>query len=90
MKKETKSLPAVAAGQQPCEEPPRPEQKFAQGQVVVMNNKKQIPFRIIDVIWEDGWFYGWSRRNYASECMLRGLNERDLQGELPRDPAGNN
>ncbi|MFA5715470.1 MAG: hypothetical protein WC998_07010 [Candidatus Paceibacterota bacterium] len=35
--------------------------------------KKQLPFRIIDIYWHDGWFYFWNSKNAASESMIREL-----------------
>ena len=50
----------------------RPEPKFKVGQIVVMKSlKRELPFRIIGTIYEDGWFYRWNSRNYAAEHMLR-------------------
>ena len=52
----------------------RPTPKFKAGQIVVMRSlKKQSPFRILDVLWNDGWYYRWNRKNAASESMVRGL-----------------
>mgnify|MGYP005819518725 CR=1 FL=1 len=55
----------------------RPQPKFHKGQIVAMKGlKKQLPFRILDVMWRDddnGWFYAWNRRNYAAESMIRAL-----------------
>jgi hypothetical protein len=52
--------------------------KFKVGQVVVMNStKKQIPFRILEAIWNDGWFYRWNRKNYAHEGMIRELTDEE-------------
>ena len=50
------------------------EPKYKVGQIVVMKNlKKQLPFRIIGVAWDDGWYYQWNRNNYAAEGMIREL-----------------
>lgn len=58
--------------------PPRPEPKFKQGQIVVMNGKKQLPFRILKVHWfEDSWYYEWNRKNAAAEHMLRELTAEE-------------
>lgn len=52
----------------------RPTPKFKRGQVVVIKTMtKQPPFRILSVKWEEGWYYQWDRKNYASESMLREL-----------------
>jgi hypothetical protein len=60
------------------QEAERPRPKFKVGQVVVMNSlKKQIPFRILDVMWNEGWFYQFNRRNYACESMLRELTDEE-------------
>lgn len=54
------------------------EPKFHVGQIVVVKSlKKQLPFRIIGVTWNDGWFYQWNRRNYAAESMLRELTDEE-------------
>lgn len=57
----------------------KPEPKFKVGQIVVMKSlKKQLPFRILAVEWnEDGWFYAWNRKNFASECMIRELTPEE-------------
>lgn len=58
------------------------EPKFKIGQIVVMKNfKKELPFRIIDIYWDEGWFYFWNRKNAASETMLRELTEKEKEGE---------
>ena len=54
---------------------------FEIGEIVVMTDKKQTPFRIIGRIYEKGWFYKWNRNNYAAENMLRKLTSRE-KGEL--------
>jgi hypothetical protein len=51
--------------------------KFNVGQIVVMTDKKQSPFRILDVIWIDEWFYKWNRNNAASESMIRALTPEE-------------
>lgn len=55
------------------------EPKLKVGQVVVMKSlKKELPFRILEVVESDGdWFYGWNRRNLASEHMLRVLTAEE-------------
>lgn len=54
------------------------EPKFKIGQVVMMNSlKKPLPFRIIGMLWDDGWFYQWNKKNYASEYMLRELTQEE-------------
>jgi hypothetical protein len=59
----------------------KPEPKFKVGQVVVMNStKKQMPFRIVSVIWGDigeGWFYGWNSKNALSERSIRLLTHEE-------------
>jgi hypothetical protein len=56
----------------------RPDPKFRVGQVVVLNSTgKQLPFKILEVIWHDGWFYRWNRNNCASEGMLRSLTDEE-------------
>jgi hypothetical protein len=50
------------------------EPKFRVGQVVMMKSlKKPLPFQIRGMIWEDGWFYQWNKKNYAAEHMIRDL-----------------
>jgi hypothetical protein len=57
----------------------RPEPKFRVGQVVVMNSlKKQLPFRILFVEWNDGWFYGWNSKNASSESSIRKLTPEEV------------
>ena len=52
----------------------RPEPKFKVGQIVAMKDmKKQPNFKILKVMWDDGWFYAWNRKNFAAEHMLREL-----------------
>lgn len=53
--------------------------KFKVGQVVVMKSlKKELPFRILEVVESEGeWFYGWNRRDLASEHMLRELTAEE-------------
>jgi hypothetical protein len=53
------------------------EPKFKVGQIVVMNGKKEPPFRVIERIWQNGWFYKWNRNNAASESMLRDLTSEE-------------
>lgn len=48
------------------------EAKFKVGQIVVMVNKA-MPFRILAMEWRDGWFYAWSKKNYAAESMIRAV-----------------
>ncbi len=67
----------------------RPQPKFKVGQIVVMKGlKKQLPFRILFVEWNDGWFYGWNSRNAASESMIRSLNADEI-GEACQKAGGN-
>ena len=48
--------------------------KYKVGQIVVMVSlKKNLPFRITEALWNDGWFYRWNRNNAVSESMLREL-----------------
>lgn len=57
----------------------RPEPKFKNGQIVVMkNNKHHLPFRVLEVIWQDGWFYRWNRNNAAAEHMLRAQTAEEI------------
>ena len=57
------------------------EPKFKVGQIVVMISlKKNLPFRITEVLWDDGWFYRWNRNNSASEGMLRELTPTERGG----------
>ena len=56
----------------------RPEPKFKVGQIVAMDGmKKQPVFRILTMHYDNGWFYAWNRRNYASENMIRGLTPEE-------------
>ena len=55
------------------------EPKFKVGQIVVMNSvKKQLPFRILAMEWNDGWFYAWNSKNYASEGMIRKCTPEEI------------
>ena len=56
---------------------PARNQKFQVGQIVVMKSmKKQLPFRILEAVYEDGeWLYRWDRRNFAAEHMIRALTD---------------
>lgn len=57
----------------------RPEPKYKVGQIVVMNSlKKQLPFRIVSVVWNEGWFYGWNSKNVAAENMIRALRPEEV------------
>ena len=52
--------------------------KFKVGQIVVMKSlKKNLPFRITEVLYDGGWFYRWNRNNAASEFMLRELTPEE-------------
>ena len=51
--------------------------KYKVGQIVVMTGPKQLPFRIIEVIWNNGWYYRWNRNNAASESMIRELTPEE-------------
>lgn len=54
------------------------EPKFKIGQIVMMKSlKKPLPFKILGLMWEDGWFYQWNKKNYAAEYMLRGLTPEE-------------
>ena len=54
------------------------EPKYKVGQIVVMKSlTKQLPFRILGVSWDDGWYYQWNRNNYASEGMIRALTPEE-------------
>jgi hypothetical protein len=58
------------------------EPKYKIGQIVVMKSiKKELPFRIIDRYWNDGWFYFWNHKNAASEYMIRELTPLE-KGEV--------
>ena len=56
------------------------EPKFKRGQIVVLKNmKREPPFRILDVMEDEGsWFYKWNNKNYAHEGMLRALNPEEI------------
>jgi hypothetical protein len=57
----------------------RPEPKFKVGQIVVMSStKKAMPFRILAMEWDEGWFYAWSERNYAAESMIRTVKPEEI------------
>lgn len=59
----------------------RPKPKFKVGQVVIMIGHDNLPFKILDVIWEgDMWFYKWNRNNAAAENMLRKLTNAEVSG----------
>jgi hypothetical protein len=52
----------------------RTEPNFKAGQIVVMKSlKRELPFRILNIRWEDGWYYQWNKHNFASEGMIRKL-----------------
>lgn len=52
------------------------EPKYKIGQIVVLKSvKKESPFRILDIQWNDGWYYQWNRDNFASENMIRELTD---------------
>jgi hypothetical protein len=58
----------------------KPQAKFRKGQIVIIKStNKQLPFRILEVMWQDGWNYKFNARNYVSEFMIR---------ELTPDEAG--
>lgn len=53
--------------------------KFKVGQVVIMASiKSQNPFRIKEMMWDDGWWYAWNRRDFASESMIRCLTPEEV------------
>ncbi len=65
-------------GFQSGDEQERPTPKFSLDQIVVMTStKKAMPFRILEVIWDDGWFYRWDRKNCAAEHMIRPLTAEE-------------
>lgn len=53
------------------------EAKFHVGQIVVMKSlKRELPFRVLGIKYDDGmWYYQWNRNNFASEGMLREQTE---------------
>ncbi len=56
----------------------RTKPSFKLGQIVVMKSiKREFPFRILSLRWEDGWYYQWNKNNYASERMIRELSPRE-------------
>lgn len=56
----------------------RTKPKYKSGQIVVMKSlKRELPFRIISIRWEDGWYYQWNKNNFASEGMLRELTPQE-------------
>lgn len=62
----------------------KPEPKFKKGQIVIIKSlKNQPPFRILEVVWQDGWNYRWNQRNCASEYMLRELTPEESGYILP-------
>lgn len=56
-------------------DPTKPQ--FNVGQIVCTRSGKQLPFRIIAKLWDDGWYYQWNRNNYANEGMLRALTQEE-------------
>ncbi len=55
--------------------------KFKVGQIVVIASlKKNLPFRITEVLWNESWFYRWNKNNAASESMLRELTTEEKGG----------
>lgn len=65
----------------------KPKQKFKVGQIVVMKSlKREMPFRIMGIIWAGGWFYQWNNKNRASENMLRELTIDEI-GETAIEQA---
>jgi hypothetical protein len=56
----------------------RTDPKFRVGQVVTMNStRKQIPFKILEVVWMNGWFYRYDRKNCVHEGMIRSLTDEE-------------
>ncbi len=56
----------------------KPEPKYKVGQIVIMKSlKRQLPFKVIGMTWNDGWFYQWNKNNYASESMIRELTQEE-------------
>lgn len=57
------------------------EPKYKKGQVVVMKNfRREQPFRILDLYYNDGyagWFYFFNKKNAASEDMIRELTPEE-------------
>lgn len=54
------------------------EPKFKVGQVVAIKSiRKEPPFRILGMMWNDGWYYQWNSKNYASEEMVRELTPEE-------------
>jgi hypothetical protein len=51
--------------------------KFKTGQIVIMNDHKGTPFRIIESVWNSGWFYKWNKNNAAAESMIRELTAEE-------------
>jgi hypothetical protein len=53
--------------------------KFKVGQVVCATGmKKELPFRIMEVIEHDGcFFYRWDRKNAMAETSVRALTEEE-------------
>lgn len=52
--------------------------KFNVGQVVCMKSGKQLPFRILEVIYDEtGIFYKWNRRNAMDEKSVRALTDQE-------------
>lgn len=56
----------------------RAQPKFKVGQIVVLKNvRKQLPFRVLGMTWESGWYYQWNKKNFAAESMLRELTAEE-------------
>lgn len=52
--------------------------KYKAGQVVIMKSvRRELPFRIISLQWENGWYYQWNTNNFASESMIRELTAQE-------------
>jgi hypothetical protein len=60
--------------------------KFRVGQVVALaHSKRNLTFRILEVVEHEGeFYYKWNRNNAAAEHMLRPLTKREFE---PRSPS---
>ena len=58
----------------------RPEPRFKVGQIVVLTSmKKEMPFRILFVVWEmEGWFYGFNSKNAVAESSIRKVTPEEV------------
>lgn len=69
---------------------PIPKPKFSVGQVVVLNSQS-LPFRILDRHFDGrgAWFYGFGRKNYVHETMIRLLTTEEVNpAQPPTEDAG--